>query len=363
MEPTASAPSGPAAPAVDWSRLVGGFVALPRLLAERGVAPARVLEPAGLAPEALARADRRVGFAASARALSEAVRATHCAHFGLVAGRETRLADLGFVGTLTRAAPTVGSALRAFTGHHRLVSTGGALFLQQHDHSVSWGHAVVHPAVDQLAPSHDFAVAAGVSLLRELCGAQWNPSEVLLPHRCGADPRAYERFFRCPVRFGAEHCALRFPARTLDLALPTPASPARLALAPHTALAGAELLAEVYRMARLLLLQGQTHGDRIAQALGLHRRTLARRLQAQGLSFQQVLDEVRCAVARELLAETGLSVVDIALTLGYAEASPFVRAFRRWTGMAPLHWRSATRAARPDDGYAWPAAAAAPRRA
>lgn len=112
------------------------------------------------------------------------------------------------------------------------------------------------------------------------------------------------------------------------------------------------LLPQLYRTTRMLLLHGQAHGDQMAHTLGLNRRTLARRLAAHGQSLQRVLDEVRYAVARALLADTDLSVVGIALTLGYAEASPFVRAFRRWSGTAPLPWRQAHRADNTTESYA-----------
>lgn len=332
---------------------------MPRLLAECGVAPIRVLGAAGLTPEALSRPDRRVGFAASARALNEAVQATGCEHFGLVAGREARLADLGFLGALTRRSATLGDALRAFVAHHHLVCTGGAAFLQEDAPIVAFGYAVFDPSVDHLGPVLDYAAAAGVGLLRELCGPQWNPGEVLLPHRPPADAGPYRVFFGCPVRFDAEQCEVRFPAGAMNRALPAPPE-TRRCLTPipgDAASAGDDLLAHLYRAARLALLQGEADGERMAAELGLSRRTLGRRLQARGWSFQRVLDDVRHSVARELLEDTDLQVVDIALTLGYAEASPFVRAFRRWSGVAPLCWRQAHRTQAPEGGYAGRAAA------
>ncbi len=73
----------------------------------------------------------------------------------------------------------------------------------------------------------------------------------------------------------------------------------------------------------------------IAAALGVGERTLRRRLAAAGTSFQELLDEVRETLAVQLL-ETGLlSVEDVALRMGYAEASSFIVAFRRWRGTTP----------------------------
>lgn len=356
--------SRPSASAEGWLQKVGGLTALPRLLSERGLAPSRVLRAAGLEAQALARSDRWVPYAAVARSLAEAVRSSRCPHFGLLVGRETRLADLGAAGALMLGAPTVGAALRAFTAHQGQNSAGGTAFLQEHERSVCFGYAVFHPDIEHAGPVYDVAAAVGITLMRELCGPGWCPSAVELPHRRSSNPRPYEQLFRCPVRFDADHFAMRFPAHTMDLPPQRGASPPPLARALQLpATPDDALRQQLYRSLRLLLLEGATRGEQTARALGLHRRTLGRRLQAQGLCFRAALDDVRYGVARELLSETDLSVVEIALTLGYAEASPFVRAFKRWSGVAPLGWRARQRQTEDDTVYAWPAATAPLRRA
>lgn len=71
----------------------------------------------------------------------------------------------------------------------------------------------------------------------------------------------------------------------------------------------------------------------VAAAAGLSERTLRRRLADEGTSYQRLLDEVRETLALELLGT--LPVQDVAVRLGYAEASSFILAFRRWTGRTP----------------------------
>ena len=77
----------------------------------------------------------------------------------------------------------------------------------------------------------------------------------------------------------------------------------------------------------------------VAGRLGLHPRTLRRRLRQEGTSFEAIKDEVRYAAARELLMLGALDIADIAFTLDYASVSSFVHAFRRWSGMSPGRWR------------------------
>jgi AraC-like DNA-binding protein len=73
----------------------------------------------------------------------------------------------------------------------------------------------------------------------------------------------------------------------------------------------------------------------VARELGFSERTLRRRLAAEGTTYQRLLDEVRESLAVELLGTGRLTVEDVALRLGYAEASPFIVAFHRWTGRTP----------------------------
>ena len=93
-----------------------------------------------------------------------------------------------------------------------------------------------------------------------------------------------------------------------------------------------------------MILDDRHSGDDVARLLSLHRRTLNRRLHALGTTYQQVLDQVRFDIARQLLATSDVSLDDIAATLGYAGVSPFMRTFRRWAGETPGRWRRLAKA-------------------
>ena len=88
------------------------------------------------------------------------------------------------------------------------------------------------------------------------------------------------------------------------------------------------------------LLRNAVSGDEVARQLHVHRRTLNRRLKDAGTTFQQVLDQVRFELAREMLSGTPLPVAEIAARLGYGVPSAFTRAFRRWSGSSPVCWRA-----------------------
>lgn len=77
----------------------------------------------------------------------------------------------------------------------------------------------------------------------------------------------------------------------------------------------------------------------IADILSTSTRSLRRRLQREGTTYLQLLEETRRELGVRYTEHSMLPVTEIALLLGFAETSSFSRAFRRWTGMAPSRHR------------------------
>jgi len=81
----------------------------------------------------------------------------------------------------------------------------------------------------------------------------------------------------------------------------------------------------------------------VSQALHMGPRTLQRRLQDSGSSFQRVLDEARHQMARYYLSNSALELNEAAYLLGFEDPNSFGRAFRNWEGMPPSDWREVHR--------------------
>lgn len=327
-----------------WVQRVGGFAAMPGLLRSLGIDAEEVLAAAGLPEQALDDASSRIPYAAVLRLLAECAAQTCTPHFGLLAGQAWRLQDLGLLGELMRHAPTVGDALRTMVACQQLNALGGAPVLLEQGDTVELGYVVYHPSPGPLDAVFDTALAAGVQLMRALVGPRWHPRRVGLPRAAPADAEPYARHFGCPVRFDAERAAFVFAASTMSRAIAGADAQRWRALQSEMRRHGhAQLVPALYRTVRTLLAQGAANRQATAQQLALHRRTFNRRLQAQGTSFRAILDEVRHEAARQLLRDTALPVIDVAAALGYAEASSFNHAFRRWSGQTPTAWRHRSR--------------------
>ena len=84
-----------------------------------------------------------------------------------------------------------------------------------------------------------------------------------------------------------------------------------------------------------ILHTGNARMDTVARKLGISRQTLFRRLKAEGVTFEQVHDELRHKLALHYLAGKKVSVNETAYLVGFSEAAAFSRAFKRWTGASP----------------------------
>jgi AraC-like DNA-binding protein len=151
----------------------------------------------------------------------------------------------------------------------------------------------------------------------------------------------YPLIFGAPLRFGAPVTALYFDARFLRM----PVVQDEAALRRYLRHSPAELLsrrdygADTASRVRRLLGQGVTALPEVAQRLGVSGPTLRRTLAAEGTSFREVREQLLRDQAVASLVRGGESVEELALRLGFSEASAFHRAFKRWTGSSPGAYR------------------------
>jgi len=181
--------------------------------------------------------------------------------------------------------------------------------------------------------------------MQSLCGPGWKPSQVTFAHRRPENVEPFRQLFRAPLLFDAEQYALVFLAEWLTYRMPVDDPELRRQLMDQINIIEAHhrdsFPEQVRSVLRTALLTGCADADHIASLFSIHRRTLNRRLNADGISFRDLVEQERYEVARQTLIDTGLQVAEVAALLGYADASAFTRAFRRWSGIAPAEWRRA----------------------
>src|SRR6185437_17141686 len=150
-----------------------------------------------------------------------------------------------------------------------------------------------------------------------------------------------ERIFRGPLRFAQPENALVLPESALELPM-VKAGAALKTLLERTA---SEILQRLPKTdtliahVRKLLAEELRGGDpgiaRLARRLHTTPRTLRRRLDEAGVTHREILDQLRRDLAHQYLRQEAIAISEVAFLLGYSDASPFHKAFKRWSGVSP----------------------------
>ena len=163
-------------------------------------------------------------------------------------------------------------------------------------------------------------------------------------HSGNGRQRAYETFFDCPVSFNGQCSEIRVDASVLDTAMPLQDLETSVICQQQCQLLLARMSNSsgfVERVRQLIVARPGYFPDidYVAQKLHMTSRTLRRRLADENSGYQQILAEVRYALAREYLATSKLPMEEIAALLGYSSPGNFTYAFKRWHGSPPRQYR------------------------
>ena len=270
---------------------VSGTAAIPSLLLGHGVDPADVLTKARLSPALFDSPDHEIPLSSLLLLLNRCAEVTGCRHFGLMVGEQGGLHSIGLVGLVARYSPDVETALRKLVSYTRLHNSGAIIDCMTAGAAATITYDIHLPGTEDPNQFFDGALATINNILLALCGRDWAPTEVQFAHRRPADVRPFRRFFRAPLCFDAPQNAIVFPARWLKLRLPEVDPELDRLLRDQIdaleASRGDTFPEQVRRVLRTGLLTGHAGADQVASLFSVHRRTLARRLDAFGTSFKE----------------------------------------------------------------------------
>ena len=267
---------------------------------------------------------------------------------GLLLGTENKTERFHPIGLAALSSEDFGKAINQMARYKQL--TCPEEILQEKDDK-EWSIQFRWLLADEVEPLVliECAFAWVLSIARHGSGTRLSPLRVEF-----VQPRAHaktiERHFGCPVICGAPRNAIVFPASDAQRPFVTRNAELLAMLAPQfEEELKQENIDENFAERARIAIQQKLPGrrptiDDIADALHISSRTLQRRLQDEGSSFQRVLDEARHRLARHYLNNSLLELNEAAYLLGYQDANSFVRAFRGWEGIPPARWREQQRA-------------------
>lgn len=312
-----------------------------------GCDPDELLSQAGLNRAHLSDAAQHVPFEKLQLIYRRGAERSGIAHFGLLVGMSARPSSFSWLGYVAMTSATFGDAVNMYLKLNKTVlhspSDGPEL-------RITGELATLEFTRDNSSRPHfdvsvDAALACYISFSRWLVGGDLPLEAVHMRRVTPADTAPYEQFFGCPMHFRSDMNALVFKATKLEL----PVEGADRS-AHHKLLHEAELhlvnvcaSASVARRVRAMMIaqmqRGQVRLEILAQDLAMSPRTLQRKLANEGRSFSSLFESVRMELAERYLKDPSLSITEMALMLGFSQASAFSHAFREVHDISPTDYR------------------------
>ena len=317
------------------------------LVASLGGDPQALLQQLHIEPATLDDANAFIPYATVAELFERASVELECPDFGMrLAAVQESTKVMGPLEVAMRNSPTLGDAFRYCTEHVEAYSTALQICYEKlpDDTRVFMHFDIVLPGLtnQRQAMEHAFALTQHTTVA--ITGGQARAREIWFTHEPLAPLSTYRTHFKAAVRFGQVMSGLFFEERDFELSVPD-TDPQLYEIAtsfidqrfpPATTSVSTRVRAIIAR----LLVEGNCTHDRVASALGLHPRTLQRRLREEQESFEGIKDSVRRDVALRYLRQPNVSLVRVTEILGYSETSVLSRSCHRWFSASPRQLRN-----------------------
>lgn len=311
---------------------------------ERGYDTASLCRGLGFTAEDLNQPNFKISYRQGSMMIRRGQKLIGDTGLGLAVGSRQTLVSWGLVGFGMMTCATLGEASEM--GIHYQKGAGSlihiAMELRGQQVAILADPQFYDPDIEMFLIEEAFS--SMVNIVRHLVGPQFTPSAIELVYQPPPHAAIYDTIFRCPVRFGCSRNRLITDVNWMNYPLPT--------YDPLVAKTAIKLIEENLTVEQEKVdlsttierairdnLKDLPSLQSIAATLNIGERTLRRRLNDAGFSYQGLLESVRKSRALELLSHSKFSVADVAAETGFKDVRNFRRAFKRWTGVAPTEIR------------------------
>ncbi len=337
-----------------WTQL-GYFRPVFDYLRSHGITLTPFLQLMGLKEADLVDADRRIPNEVSSQVLALARDTLQDPDIGLKMSQCMQMQHMGIMGLLVMSCRTAREAFELHTRYQSLVGNGLETVYTPRNGELCMEVTTPagHPPMTR--QDYDFSLAGWLKLKKQLVGDNYAPLRIEFPYPAPENTAALQACFQAPLSFGHPVMRIFYPLHYLDIPLLAADPQLKQVLETQARKRLQELQGEQadtdpqLAQVRKLIAGGLAYGvpslEKIATAMGISVRTLQRQLDSRDSSFKLLLDQVRCDLAGKYIENPDLSLLDVAMMLGFAEQSSFARAFKRWFGDAPGAYRKQVMAA------------------
>ncbi|HCL3394834.1 TPA: AraC family transcriptional regulator ligand-binding domain-containing protein [Pseudomonas aeruginosa] len=318
------------------------------LMETMGVLAPPLLLRHGLDPTALDDPEALLSLQSVVNLLEESAEVTRCPDFGLRLAGGYDSGILGVVALVIQNAPTVRQAIADLSKYLRFHSPGFEVTLDERSlkfsDCVALRFEVCLPVFVAQRQTVDACVAYMFKFLRTILGDLFRVRGVSLPHSPASLESSYRSFFHTYIFFEESYAALHIPRDILDRSLKSINPAVRKLALDHLGKSLPPESSPLSQRVRQALIHtlGVNRGTKaeIAKLLGIHPRTLQRRLDHEGVSFELIRDEVYKNATLRYLRETQVPLKQLAGALGFSEQSALTRSCKRWFGIPPSEIRA-----------------------
>ncbi len=309
-----------------------------------GLDSSAMLREFGLPPRCLKEPELLIPIDAVRGLLEASAERSGIEGFGLLMAEARRLSNLGPLGLLIREQPTMRLALEALVRYSNRLNEALFLTIEESQEVVVLREELIVGGSGSVRQSTELAIGVAFRMLRTFLGSEWRPRRVCFAHDAPADRSIHERVFGRNVEFGHDFNGIVCARADLDVvnpdADPVVARLARQMLEANPASKAANMSTRVRELVVMLLGTGTCTIDRVAQHLGIDRRTVHRRLAHEGATFSGLVEAVRRELAQRYVKDPHRSLAEVSLLLGFSAPSGFSRWYRQRFKMKPSEQRA-----------------------
>jgi len=315
--------------------------------------PDEVIDPVGIDIGALKQPkyEDRLEIDQAYKLLETVAERTGCYFLGALIGSEASLSFMGPIGLLMEHSPDVESALQVMLKNARLQQELTACQLATYGNRVSLSISP-HDDSNREGVRHftEASVYSLAKILRIIVGPDFRADRICFAHAAPGELAPYRRLALSKVRFSEEENAIIFGKEYLSRRKRRVDEDLGQALTNYLTLlrenSSDDLLTQLHYIIQQQLRSGSCNLHLVAEELRMHPRNLQRQLKSMGTSFSEALAAYRSRHAMALLNDPSLQITQIALRVGYCDATAFGQAFKKWFGKMPSEYRKQIRSSR-----------------
>ncbi|MGO4304952.1 AraC family transcriptional regulator [Cupriavidus sp. RAF12] len=309
-----------------------------------GLDPHQMLRAARISRDALLDPDIRIPAARVGSLLEASARAGHAEDFGLRLAEQRQFSNLGPLAFVVREEPTLRRALESMVRYMGLQNEALAMRVEDDEGLVVIRLHIFSDEPGTLRQATELAAGVMFRMLSLFLGPAWRPRSICFSHSPPESHATYLRVFGMQALFNQDFDGIVCVASDLEAPLPSydpvMAQQVRRYLGTLLAQSNTTMDDKVRKLVLALLPGGLCTVDRVAEHLGVDRRTVHRHLAQLGTTYSDIVNEARAGLATRYIENPSRPLSEVATLLGFSSLSAFSRWFGGQFGCSVSKWRA-----------------------